>query len=215
MEFNIMPSRKTNKLALTKSEFDDISLGSAGVHMLFGAIDEKSITRAAEFLLKSHFLHVEPRELTLFINSTGGNCYDGFALTDIMDVSRHPVKTIAMGNVLSMGVLLLCAGTKGKRLMTKNTQVMVHQFSTTIDGKFHELEAGFKAQLYLKQQFISHFKRHTTMTENQIQSIMFGPTDYWLSPQECLEFGIIDEIIDALPGEVSPTHRSSHSHDAQ
>jgi ATP-dependent Clp endopeptidase proteolytic subunit ClpP len=199
---------KAKKLAEKVSEFDDISLASLGVHLFFGTVDETSVKSAAEFLLKSHFLFKEPRELSLFLNSIGGSCYDGFALTDIMEVSRHPVKTIAMGNVLSMGVLVLCAGAKGRRLMTKNTQVMVHQFHHTIEGKFHEMEATFKAQVYLKKQFLTHFKRHTTMTDKQIETIMFGPTDYWLSPKECLDYGIIDQIIDELPDAIL-SHRES------
>lgn len=180
-------------------DFNDISLESLGGHMLFGEVDETTIKNAINFIIKSNLLFRDKRELSLFVNTLGGNCYDGFALIDIMDVSSLKVRTIGMGNIMSMGVLILCAGAKGNRVMTKNTQVMAHQFYGGTEGKFHELVSAYKAELYLEQQFKVHFLRHTNMSEKQINDVMFGPSDRWLSPAECKKYGIVDHVIDELP----------------
>lgn len=76
---------------------------------------------------------------------------------------------------------------------------MAHQFSDGMQGKFHELMASFKADLYLKQLFMSHFKRHSTMTDKQIEEVVFGPSDRWLTPTECKKYGMVDHIVDELP----------------
>lgn len=184
---------------LSKNDFSDISLESLGSHMFFGFVEEESVKDAITFILKANMLFKDDRDITLYLNTNGGNCYDGFALIDVMSVSRLPVRTVGMGNIMSMGVLLLCSGSKGKRVMTRNTQVMAHQFYGGAEGKFHELVSAYKAELYLEQQFNAHFLRHTSMTEKQIKDVMFGPSDRWLSPAECKKFGIVDHVIDELP----------------
>jgi ATP-dependent Clp protease protease subunit len=183
----------------SRVDFNDISLESLGSHMLFGAVDNETIKEAVGFILKANQIFPSNRSVSLFLNTVGGDCYDGFALIDVMGISKLNVKTIGLGNIMSMGVLLLCAGTKGKRYMTKNTQVMAHQFYDGSEGKFHELVSAYKANLYLEKQFLQHFKSHTTMSEKQIKDVMFGPSDRWLSPTECKKFGLIDQVIDELP----------------
>lgn len=179
--------------------FEELSLEALGSHMLFGDVDVNSIAAASNFILKANKLLPRNQPLTLYINSLGGSCYDGFALIDLMDASRIPINTVGLGNIVSMGVLIMSAGAKGKRVMTRNTQVMAHQFYGGVEGKFHELFEAHKAELYLKHQFTHHFLRHTTMTEKQINEIMFGPSDRWLTPTECKKFGIVDHIVDELP----------------
>lgn len=183
----------------SRVDFNDVSLESFGSHMFFGEVDDISTRDAVEFILKANQIFPDKRDLTLYINSTGGNVGSGFALIDIMQVSRHPIKTVGLGNIMSMGVLILCSGAKGKRIMTKNTQVMAHQFSDDTGGKFHEIVSIYKAELYMEQQFIQHFKSHTNLSEKQIKDILFGPSDRWLSPTECKKYGIVDHVVDELP----------------
>lgn len=183
----------------SKIDFNDVSLESFGAHLFFGEVNDESTRLAVEFILKANQIFPSRRDLTLYINSTGGNVGSGFGLIDIMQASRHPIKTIGLGNIMSMGVLMLCSGAKGKRIMTKNTQVMAHQFSDDTGGKFHEIVSIYKAELYMEQQFLQHFKAHTSLNEKQIKDILFGPSDRWLSPSECKKFGIVDHVIDELP----------------
>lgn len=179
--------------------YDDISLESLGAHMIFGEVTTESMKTAVNFILKGNLVHPSSEELTLFINTIGGSCYDGFSLVDVMNVSRLPVRTVGLGSIVSMGVLLVCAGSKGKRIMLRNTEVMAHQFSGGADGKFHELMASVKAHVRLEHQFMQHFKRHSLMDEKQIRDVMFAPSDRWLTPLECKKYGLIDIIIDELP----------------
>lgn len=181
----------------TRADFNDISLESLGCHLLFGEVEDSSMKDAVTFILKANQLFKD-QELTLFVNSVGGLVSGGFSLIDIMDLSRLPVKTVSSGNIMSMGVLIACAGHKGKRIMTRNTEVMAHQFYDGVEGKFHEIMARTKALEYTQYQFIQHFKRHSTMTEQQIKDVLFGPSDRWLTPTECKKFGLIDQIIDEL-----------------
>jgi ATP-dependent Clp protease protease subunit len=183
----------------TRIDFNDISLESLGCHLIFGEVNEETMKEAVTFLLKGNRIFDQGNELTLYVNSLGGACSDGFALIDLMDISRLPVRTIASGAICSMGVLISCAGHKGKRVMTRNTEVMAHQFAWYSEGKYHELVAQHKAQEYLAHQFMQHFLRHSKMSEAQIKDVLFGPSDRWLSPQECKKFGLIDTIIDELP----------------
>lgn len=183
----------------SRVDFNDISLESLGSHMLFGGVDNETIRECVGFILKANQIFQPNRDISLFINTIGGDCYDGFALIDVMAISKMEIKTIGLGNIMSMGVLILSAGTKGKRYMTKNTQVMAHQFYDSAEGKFHEIASAYKANLYLEQQFYQHFKTHTSMSEKQIKEVLFGPSDRWLSPSECKKFGLIDHIIDELP----------------
>lgn len=182
----------------TRIDFNDISLESLGCHLIFGEVDEASMKDAVSFLLKANQLFKD-QELTLFVNSVGGIVADGFSLIDIMDLSRLSIRTVSSGNIMSMGVLIACAGHKGKRIMTRNCEVMAHQFADDIGGKFHEIIAKTKALEYTQHVFMQHFKRHSTMSEAQIKDVLFGPTDRWLTPQECKKFGLIDQIIDELP----------------
>ncbi len=180
---------------------DAISLQTLGSHLLFGEIDEMTSYRTIEFIIKSNMILDSNIPLTMFINSQGGSVSDGFAIIDCMKTSRLKIQTVSTGLIASMGVLLAAAGTKGMRIMTKNTEVMAHQFSGYLFGKRHELVAAQKSHDRLERQFIKFFLDNTKMDENQIRDILFSPSDRWLTPKECLKFGIIDSISEYLVPE--------------
>lgn len=174
--------------------YEMISLESLGSFMLFGGIDCSTSFAACEFIIKANMLQQSNNPLTFLINSPGGDVNDGFAIIDLMETSRLPIQTIGTGVIASMGLLILSAGAKGSRVITKNTQVMAHQWMSGVEGKFHELMAVTNEHLRLKQMFIEHFKRHSTMSEKQINDILFSPSDRWLTPQECKKYGLVDRV---------------------
>lgn len=180
--------------------YDQISLESLGSFMLFGDIDGYTAYSACNFIIKANLLQHTSDPLTLLLNTAGGSTNDGFAIIDIMETSRLPIQTIGTGLIASMGLLILSAGKKGSRVLTKNTEVMAHQWSAYgIDGvKFHELVAMSEAHQRLKQTFINHFLRHSNMNEKQINDIVFAPSDRWLTPQECKKYGLIDRVTEFL-----------------
>ena len=181
----------------SRVDFNDISLESLGTHLMFGDVETSTIKDAIEFVLKANMLYDD--EITIVLNTVGGDTSEGFALIDVMEVSRLPIRVIGLGNIISMGMLIMCAGTQGKRIMLKNSCAMAHQFHTSMEGKFHELMSTQKSIEYLRTQMISHFKRNTKMSEKQISEVLFGPTDRYLTPAECKKFGIIDHVVDELP----------------
>jgi ATP-dependent Clp protease protease subunit len=179
---------------------DNVSLTNLGAYMLFEEIHEDSALRLCDYLLKANMICDPNDALTLFINSPGGSVTDGWAIIDVMDTSRINISTVAMGCIASMAVLIFVAGTPGMRIMTPRTAVMTHQFSTAFYGKHHELIAARKFHDTLEKQFIEHFLRHTKMTEKQIRDVLLRPSDTWLTAEECLKYGICDEVRD--PWEV-------------
>jgi len=175
-----------------------ISLQSLGAFMLFGGVDQNTAYEACEFIIKANVLQATDQPLTFLINSEGGNVNDGFAIIDVMETSRLPVQTVGTGLIASMALLILSAGHKGTRTITKNTEIMAHQWMGAMEGKFHELMAVTNEHIRLKALFVEHFKRHSNMDEKQINDVLFAPSDRWLTPQECKKFGLVDRVTDYL-----------------
>lgn len=173
---------------------DAVSLTSVGAHLLFTEVNEISAMMAVDFILKANMVLPPDFPLTLFVNTPGGECSQGFAIINAMQMSRLPIATVGIGEVASMGMLILSAGTKGMRSVTEETFLMSHQFSAGVFGKQHELIAARKVHKRLENLFVRHFLRHSTMSEKQIREILLGPSDCWLTPKECIKYGIIDEI---------------------
>lgn len=191
----------------SESPYDTFSLEALGVHQFFGEVDEDKSRAACEFILKSNILFKDRSTLTMVLNTVGGECAEGFAVIDVMQTSRIPVATVGIGNIMSMGVLLLSAGAKGYRTITHNTEVMAHQFAGYFHGKQHELIATQHAYKMLEDKFFKHFLRHSKMTEKQIRDVLFSPSDRYLSPNECLKYGLVDRIAEYAEAVKPPSVR--------
>jgi ATP-dependent Clp protease, protease subunit len=176
--------------------YDLNSLESMGCHMFWGEVDVDTSYGACEFILKSNLLRQSPDPLTMFINTVGGECQDAFAVIDLMETSRIPVATVGTGTIMSMGVLLLSGGTPGLRTLTKNAEVMAHQFAGYFSGKQHELIATQTSFKLLEGRFFRHFTKHSSMTEKQIRDVLFAPSDRYLTPAECKKFGLVDRVVE-------------------
>lgn len=180
----------------TDKTYDDLTLESMGAHMFFGPVDADTSHSACQFILKSNMFHKDRKPLTMFFNTEGGETADGFAVIDLMETSRLPIATVGIGTICSMGVLMVSAGNHGMRTLTKNSEVMAHQFSGYFDGKQHELIAVASAYKMLERRFIRHFLHHSIMTEAQIRDVLFAPSDRYLTPAECKKYGLIDRVVD-------------------
>lgn len=186
--------------------YDTNSLESMGCHMFFGEVDLDTAYAACEFILKSNLTRTSPEPLTLFVNTIGGECSEGFAVIDLMETSRLPIATVGTGSIMSMGVLLISAGTNGLRTLTKNAEIMAHQFAGYFSGKQHELIATQTAYKLLEGKFVKHFLRHSNMSEKQIRDILFAPSDRYLTPAECKKYGLVDRVVEYFdsPTAVAP-----------
>jgi ATP-dependent Clp protease protease subunit len=205
--------RKTAENIDDQSEYDANSLESLGCHLFYGEVDVDTSYAACEFILKSNLTRSANEPITMLINSVGGETAEGFSVIDIMETSRLPIATVGIGSVMSMGVLLVSAGTRGMRSMTKNTEVMAHQFSGYFSGKQHELIATQYAMKLLEERFMKHFVKHSTMSEKQIRDVLFAPSDRYLTPAECKKYGLVDRVVDyvdlAPPIKIRRTDRSA------
>jgi ATP-dependent Clp protease protease subunit len=130
----------------------------------------------------------------MYIASPGGSTDAGLAIFDVMNYIKSNVVTIGVGMAVSMGAFLLAGGTKGKRYILPNAQVMIHQPSiTSVGGQATEVEIYAKQILKTKDQFIDYFVQFTGQKKAQIEKDM--DRDYWMNSEEALKYGIVDEII--------------------
>lgn len=190
-----MASSDTNETQQVVT-LDNISLTSMGVYMLFDEIDEQTSKATCDFLLKANLLFPSENTITLFINSPGGSVTDGWAIIDVMETSHVGIQTVGIGEIASMGALIFVAGNKGKRILSRNSYMMTHQFAGYLYGKAHEMVAARKFHDKLEAQFIKHFVRHTKMTEKQVRDILLRESDTWLEPKEALKYGMCDIVSD-------------------
>jgi len=136
-----------------------------------------------------------PKEITLIINSPGGEVHSAFALIDTMKGSAIPIKTVGLGMIASCGILTFMAGTKGRRVITPNTSILSHQYSWGSVGKEHELFARVREFELSTQRMMDHYKKCTGLSEKKIREILLPAEDVWLSAKEAVKYGIADKIV--------------------
>ena len=134
------------------------------------------------------------KELTLVINSPGGDVHSAFALIDTMKGSAIPIKTVGLGLIASCGILTFMSGTKGKRIITPNTSILSHQYSWGSGGKEHELFARVREFELSSKRMIEHYKKCTGLTEKKIREVLLPAEDVWLSAKEAVKYGLADKI---------------------
>jgi ATP-dependent Clp protease protease subunit len=133
------------------------------------------------------------RDIYLYINSPGGSVYSGMAIYDTMQYVSNDIATIAMGMAASMGQLLLCAGTRGKRYALPHARIMMHQPSGGIGGTASDIAIQAEQMLYTKRMFQDRVAHHTGQNPEQIE--LDSDRDRWFTAQEALDYGFIDKVI--------------------
>ena len=159
---------------------------------LTGAVfDQVSSVLCAQLL----FLESENpnKDISFYINSPGGVVSAGLAIYDTMQYIRSPVSTVCVGQAASMGSLLLAAGAKGKRFALPNARVMVHQPSGGAQGQATDIEIQAREILTLRKRLNEIYVFHTGQPIESIESKL--ERDSYMSAQEALEFGIVDQVV--------------------
>ena len=143
------------------------------------------------------FLEAEDpdKDIYLYINSPGGSVNDGLGIYDTMNHIRPDVCTICYGFAASMGAFLLGAGAKGKRSSLPSSRIMIHQPSGGVQGQAVDIEIQAKEILYTKQQINQRMANYTGQSLAQIEEDT--ERDFYMSAQEAMEYGLIDQVIDA------------------
>lgn len=142
------------------------------------------------------FLEAEDpdKDIYLYINSPGGSVTAGLGIYDTMNHIRPQVCTICVGLAASMGAFLLTAGEKGKRMSLPNSRIMIHQPLGGAQGQATDIEIQAKEILYLKQRLNDAMARNTGKPIEKIAEDT--ERDFFMSPQEAVEYGLIDQVID-------------------
>ena len=158
---------------------------------LTGPIDDNIASLICAQLL---FLESEnpKKDISFYINSPGGLVWSGLAIYDTMQFIQSPVSTLCFGQAASMGSFLLAAGEKGKRFALPNSRIMVHQPSAGFKGQATDIEIHAKEVLSMKANLNKLYSKHTDQTVEAIEEAL--ERDNFMSPNEALKFGIIDEI---------------------
>tara|TARA_B100000579_G_C22461677_1_gene679225 strand:+ start:30 stop:683 length:654 start_codon:yes stop_codon:yes gene_type:complete len=153
--------------------------------------DQVSDSLVAQLL----FLEAEDpgKDIQIYINSPGGSVTAGLAIYDTMQQISPDIVTICFGVAASMGAFLLSGGTKGKRLALPNSRIMIHQPLGGAQGQAVEIEIQAKEILYLKQTLNSLLSEHTGQPLDKI--VEDTERDYFLSPNQAVEYGLIDKVI--------------------
>jgi len=133
-------------------------------------------------------------DIKLYINSPGGAVSAGLAIYDTMQYIKSDVSTICVGTAASMAAVILAGGTKGKRMSLPNSEIMIHQVMGGAEGQATDIKIRAEHILKVKAKLDDILTKHTNRTLDQIEKDT--DRDYYLSPQEAIEYGIIDKIIE-------------------
>lgn len=164
------------------------------IFFLTGDIEEENITECIKWITFEN-LDNRSKVLTLYINSTGGSLYDAFALIDIIKSSKHPVRTIAIGAAMSSAFLILASGTPGERFIAKNASLMCHQFTESMDSKYHDLKATMRENDLSNAKMVGILKEATGLAISKIKAKLLPASDVYLTPEEALDLGIADQLL--------------------
>ena len=141
------------------------------------------------------------KDIHFYINSPGGSVTAGLAIYDTMQFLTCDVNTYCIGQAASMGAVLLCAGTKGKRYALPNANIMIHQVLGGAEGAASDVEIRVKYMMKLKQRLNSIISHHTGKPVEQVERDC--DRDYYMTPDEAKSYGLVDEVVQSrkeIPG---------------
>ena len=141
------------------------------------------------------FLQMEDakKDISIYINSPGGSVTSGLAIYDTMQFVTCDVNTYCMGIAASMGAVLLCAGTKGKRFALPNSDIMIHQVSGGAQGQASDVERQVEFMFKLKKRLNRILAFHTGKPVEQVEKD--ADRDYYMTAEEAKAYGLVDEVV--------------------
>lgn len=134
------------------------------------------------------------REISLYINSRGGEISAGLAIYDTMRLIQAPVSTIAVGVTASMATVLLTAGAKGRRYALPYATIHLHQPLGGVQGQASDIEIAAKEILRMRDLINNILRHHTNLDEEQIARLT--DRDFYMTAQEAVEYNIVDKVLD-------------------
>ena len=148
-------------------------------------------------LIVAQLIHLESedpeKDIQIYINSPGGQVYSGLAIYDTMQYIKPDIQTTCVGIAMSMGAVILAGGAKGKRVALPNAKILIHQVSGGFQGQGTDIEIQARETINLKRRLEEILAEHTGRPTETVAKDM--ERDYFLTSQEAMEYGIIDNVI--------------------
>jgi len=157
------------------------------------------------------FLQMEDakKDIHIYINSPGGSVTAGLAIYDTMQFVTCDVNTYCMGMAASMGAVLLCAGTKGKRFALPNSDIMIHQVSGGAQGTASDVERSVEFMYKLKRRLNRILAEHCGKPVDQVEKD--ADRDYYMTADEACAYGLVDEVVKSRKELKNPPEKSKDS----
>ncbi|MBQ1611485.1 MAG: ATP-dependent Clp endopeptidase proteolytic subunit ClpP [Muribaculaceae bacterium] len=133
------------------------------------------------------------KDVSIYLNSPGGSVYAGLGIYDTMQYIQSDVSTICTGMAASMAAVLLVAGEKGKRFALNHSRVMIHQPMGGIQGQASDIENTSREILKLKKELYTIISDHSGQPYDKVYAD--SDRDYWMTSQEALKYGMIDNVL--------------------
>ena len=133
------------------------------------------------------------KDICVYINSPGGSVTAGMAIYDTIRYVKCDVSTICVGLAASMGAFLLAAGTKGKRFVLPNSEVMIHQPLGGVKGQASDIEITANHIIKTKKKMIEMLSKNTGQSIKKVEKDV--DRDYFMTAEEAVEYGIVDKVI--------------------
>ena len=133
------------------------------------------------------------KDIMIYMNTPGGAVYAGLGIYDTMQYIKPDIATICTGMAASMGAVLLCAGTKGKRSALKHSRVMIHQPLGGAQGQASDIEITAREIKKIKNELYQIISDHSGQSFDTVWND--GDRDYWMIAEEALKYGMIDEVL--------------------
>lgn len=150
---------------------------------------------ANTFIAQMLFLESQnpDKDISVYINSPGGEVYAGVAMYDTIKHVKNDVVTINVGLAASAGALILAAGTKGKRYALPGSHTMIHQVIGGVEGQASDVEITAKHMLKLRDQYAEAISKQTGQKLDKVKADM--DRDYWMDANESIKYGIVDKVM--------------------
>jgi ATP-dependent Clp protease protease subunit len=145
----------------------------------------------------AELLHLESEDpdkgISVYINCPGGSVYAGLAIYDTMQFVKPEITTIGVGSAMSLGALLLAAGSKGRRMALPNAKILIHQLWGGFEGQATDIEIHAREVITLKRRLEMIIAEHTGQPLERVATDM--ERDYFMTAEEAKDYGIIDTVI--------------------
>src|SRR5580700_10379597 len=143
------------------------------------------------------------RDIQMYINCPGGSVYSGLGVYDTMQYVTPDVATICIGMAASMGQVLMCAGSKGKRTALKHSRIMIHQPLGGAEGQASDIEITAREIGKLKKELYEIISHHSGQKLAKVEKD--SDRDYWMTAVEAKEYGMVDEVLERNPRKTEGT----------